>query len=698
MPGLVGLMRDVQERSVRFVEVETPAAVAVRPVAAVRLRRAVPVRGRLAAGRAPGRRAVARPDAARRAARPAGYGGLRELLDPDAIALLARDLQRLSDDRRARDVEGVADLLRVLGPLTTAEAVERGATPGWLAELEEARRAIRVRIAGEERWVAVEDAGRLRDALGTPLPVGIPEAFLEPVRDPIGDLVARYARTHGPFLTGDVAARFGLGTAVVEQALARLAGTGRVVDGEFLPGGAGAEWCDAEVLRTLRRRSLAALRKEVEPVPVEALASFLPAWQQVGGRLRGAAGVLRVVEQLQGAQVPASALESLVLPVAGAGLLPRDARRAVRRGRGALAWARVAARDRRLGLAAPRRLRPPDPAGARPGRGQHPRAPGGRSTRWPVAAPSSSARSSDASARRGRRLDGRPGAGRRAVGPGLVRSRHQRHAGAAAHPGRGRRRRAQGPPRGPARPLRPQPARDAQPHRAAGRGRPLVPAAGGRGRPDPAGGTARRDAARPARRRDPRRGRWPSAHPAGSPRSTACSRPSRRPAGAAAATSSRASAPRSSPCPGAVDRLRAVGAAIERAGEGPRPTGADVPRALVLAATDPANPYGAAVPWPGARRGRRAQAGPQGRRARRAGRRAPGPLRRARRPHPADLGRRAGLLQPAVDALALAVRDGQLGRLTVERADGAGVLDSPLGRALEEAGFHATPRGLRLRG
>ena len=125
--------------------------------------------------------------------------------------MLARDLQRLSEDRRARDVEGVADLLRVLGPLSTAEAVDRGATPAWLAALEEARRAVRLRIAGEERWVAVEDTGRLRDALGTPLPTGIPDAFLEPLRDPIGDLVARFARTHVPFRTGEVAARFGLG-------------------------------------------------------------------------------------------------------------------------------------------------------------------------------------------------------------------------------------------------------------------------------------------------------------------------------------------------------------------------------------------------------------------------------------------------------------------------------------------------------
>jgi len=154
---------------------------------------------------------------------------------------------------------------------------------------------VRLRIAGEERWVAVEDTGRLRDALGTPLPMGIPEAFLESVRDPIGDLVARYARTHVPFTTGDVADRLGLGPAVVEGALARLAGNGRAVSGEFLPGGTGQEWCDAEVLRTLRRRSLAALRKEVEPVPVEALAAFLPAWQQVGGRLRGVEGVLRAV-------------------------------------------------------------------------------------------------------------------------------------------------------------------------------------------------------------------------------------------------------------------------------------------------------------------------------------------------------------------------------------------------------------------
>ena len=161
--------------------------------------------------------------------------------------------------------------------------------------------------------------------------MGIPDAFLEPLRDPLGDLVARYARTHVPFVAGDVAARFGLGPAVVEQALSRLAGAGRVVAGEFLPGGTGPEWCDAEVLRTLRRRSLAALRKEVEPVPVEALASFLPAWQQVGSRLRGAAGVLRVVEQLAGRAGPGVRPGVPGAAGPGAGLHPRPARRAVRR-------------------------------------------------------------------------------------------------------------------------------------------------------------------------------------------------------------------------------------------------------------------------------------------------------------------------------------------------------------------------------
>ncbi|MEV0433602.1 ATP-dependent helicase [Nocardia sp. NPDC050413] len=272
---------------------------------------------------------------------------LRELLDPAVLDLTERELQRLTPERHARDAEGLADLLRLLGPLTPTEAAARcvprpgtltaascaadGGTsvggdesqmladsdaPAWFAELRESRRALEVSFAGRTWWVAVEDAARLRDALGVPLPIGVPAAFIEPVPDPLGDLVGRYARTHAPFTTASIAERFGLGTAVAVTALHRLLAEKRVVEGEFTPGAAGGEWCDAQVLRRLRRRSLAAARHEVEPVATAAFARFLPAWQHVGsGELRGIDGVATVVEQLAGVPVPASAWESLILPM-----------------------------------------------------------------------------------------------------------------------------------------------------------------------------------------------------------------------------------------------------------------------------------------------------------------------------------------------------------------------------------------------
>ena len=172
-----------------------------------------------------------------------------------------------------------------------------------------------MRIAGEHRWAVVEDVARLRDALGVPLPPGVAEAHAEPVADPLGDLVSRYARTHGPFRAIDLATHLGIGVAVVTDALRRLGAAGRVVEGEFLPGGIAMEWCDSEILRLLRRRSLAALRKEVEPVDPSALARFLPAWQGItSSRGRGYDVLLGAVEQLAGCAVPASALESIVLP------------------------------------------------------------------------------------------------------------------------------------------------------------------------------------------------------------------------------------------------------------------------------------------------------------------------------------------------------------------------------------------------
>jgi ATP-dependent Lhr-like helicase len=247
-----------------------------------------------------------------------GRAELRDLLDEGVIDSTEAELQRLAPDRRARDTEGVVDLVRLLGPLSTQEIAARSVDPDLAvsatATLSAARRLIPVRVAGADRWAAVEDASRLRDGLGCALPVGVPQAFLEAVDDPLGDLVSRYARRHTPFAAGDVAERLGIGTAVARDVLHRLAAHGRVTEGEFRPGRTGTEWCDPEVLRLLRRRSVAALRQEAEPVPQAALGRFLPTWQHVGRALRGPDGLLTVVEQLAGCAVPASALESLVLP------------------------------------------------------------------------------------------------------------------------------------------------------------------------------------------------------------------------------------------------------------------------------------------------------------------------------------------------------------------------------------------------
>ncbi len=297
-----------------------------------------------------------------------GRAELRELLDPRVIEQTEGELQRLAPDRRVKGMEGVADLLRILGPLTEEEVAARlepeaegelAARPGvhapdaqssrHLSALVKTNRALRIKMVGEVRYAAIEDSARLRDALGIPLPMGVPLAFIEPVADPLGDLLGRYARTHGPFTAAEAAVRLGLGIAVVGTGLARLAVDGRVAEGEFrptravpvraagpadptdqmppapaLPAPGLSEWCDVEVLRRLRRRSLAALRAEVEPVDPATYARFLPAWQHVrapagSGRagqpaeLRGLDGVLTAVDQLSGVPVPASAWEPLVL-------------------------------------------------------------------------------------------------------------------------------------------------------------------------------------------------------------------------------------------------------------------------------------------------------------------------------------------------------------------------------------------------
>ncbi|MBI2777237.1 MAG: DEAD/DEAH box helicase [Chloroflexi bacterium] len=266
-----------------------------------------------------------------------GQEELRELLDGEALADLELSLQALVEDRRATTVDQLHDLLRRLGDLSALEVearVEGGAAAAgpWLDALRASRRAVVVRIGGEDRWISIEDAARYRDGVGASPPAGIPEAFLAPVSGALESLLARWARTHGPFLAVDPARRWGLPVGVVSDALERLGDRGALVLGEFRPDGTEREWCDPEVLRQLRRRSLARLRREVEPVEPAALGRFLPAWQgvaAVGGAaapLRGSAALERlaeVVDQLAGVAMPASVLERDVLPARVPGYQPR---------------------------------------------------------------------------------------------------------------------------------------------------------------------------------------------------------------------------------------------------------------------------------------------------------------------------------------------------------------------------------------
>ena len=261
-----------------------------------------------------------------------GEAELRDLLDGPTIEQLGLELQRLTEGFSIRDADGVHEMLLDLGDLSREELAARcdeavvsgGVLDRWLRELVDRRRVIEVRVAGEGRYAAAEDAARFRDALGVALPPGLPAAFLENVSDPLGDLVARFARTHTPFKQADVASRFGLSVATVRAALERLASRDRVLQGEYLPGGRGGEWCDAEVLRALKRRSLARLRQQVEPVDPRALACFLPQWQGITQPGRGLDALLDAIEQLQGLPLPASVLERDILPCRVRGYEPNE--------------------------------------------------------------------------------------------------------------------------------------------------------------------------------------------------------------------------------------------------------------------------------------------------------------------------------------------------------------------------------------
>lgn len=315
--GLIGLLRDVQKRVIRIRSVQTnqpspfAAAVLFSYTANFLYEGDAPLAERRA-------QTLALDHAQLREL--LGTADFRELLDPDAVASLSVELQRL--EWRLRHADDVHDLLLKLGPLTESDILSRcetehiqsGEANLWLKELTENRRAVDVRIAAETRLAAAEDIGRLRDGLGIVPPPGLPAAFLESVADPLGDLISRYARTHGPFTTAQVAAHFGLGTGPILTALHQLKARDRIVEGEFLPGQHGHEWCETRVLKLLKQRSLAALRKQVEPVEPVVLAKFLPDWHCITRPRTGLDGLLDAVEQLQGAPLPASTLENEILP------------------------------------------------------------------------------------------------------------------------------------------------------------------------------------------------------------------------------------------------------------------------------------------------------------------------------------------------------------------------------------------------
>jgi ATP-dependent helicase Lhr and Lhr-like helicase len=688
LPALVGLMRRVQRREIGIHDVDTH-----QPSPYARSLLFGYVAQFMYEGDSPiaERRAAALSLDQGLLAELLGRAELRELLDPEVLAEVEAQLQRTDPERRARDAEGLADLLRWLGPLSidevSARSVESGDVTDWLASLADARRAVVVRMAGQERWAAIEDVGRLRDGLGVPVPPGVPDAFTEAVDDPLADLVSRFARTHGPFTVGDVSARLGLGTAVVRHTLQRLGSQGRVLEGEFRPAGSGAEWCDAEVLRLLRRRSLARLRQEVEPVEPAAMGRFLLAWQHVDRARRGPRGLdglLTVVDQLAGYAAPASAWESLILPSRVADYEPALLDELTASGEvtwvghatlpGSDGWVSL-----HLGDQAPLTLPVPDQGldDVDGRRGELHRAvldalePGGA---WFF-----------------RQLQSATGGKDRELADALwdlVWAGHVTNdtfapLRALTGSGSGTHRTRRTP--GRARPIR------------AGL-RPAPPTTTGRWALLPEVDTD------PTRRAHATAERMLERHGV----VTRGAVMSERTTGGFAAVYKVLSAfEDSGRCrrgyfveglgaaqfgtAGAVDRLRT----FSDAGHD------DKPEAVTLAATDPANPYGAALPWPeretsgGHRPGRKAGAlvvlvdGALTLYVERGG--------RTLLTWTDD----AAVLRPAALALSEAGRRGALGRMTVEKADGEQILgggSTPLREALDAAGFVSTPRGLRLRG
>ena len=324
MPALVATLADVRSRTVRVavVDSETPSPFAASLLFSY-------VASFLYDGDAPlaERRAQALAVDQSQLRELLGDAELRELLDAESMDAVEQQLQRRDPRYRAKSADAIHDLLLSIGDLSGDELLARAsdaAVAGSVHALIAARRVLLVRLASQPRYIAVEDAARYRDALGVPLPPGIPESLLQPADDPLANLLLRYARTHAPFTAFDVASRYGLAVPAVEALLMRLTGEGRLLEGGFRPGGVEREWTDPGVLRLLRRRSLAKLRHEIEPVDQAVLGRLTTAWQGIVKRRRGADALLDAIEQLQGAPLPASILESDILPARIDGYDPAD--------------------------------------------------------------------------------------------------------------------------------------------------------------------------------------------------------------------------------------------------------------------------------------------------------------------------------------------------------------------------------------
>jgi len=317
LPALRDLLRRVHSREIALVEVETATA---SPFAGALLFEYVATYMYEDDTPAAERRAQALSLDRDLLRELLGQEELRDLIDPAALEAVENDLQGRSERTRARGADGLHDLLRRVGDLTVAEVAERLVEADRAGEhletLRDDRRAVPVRLCGEERWIAAEDVGRYRDGLGVMPPAGLPDAFLEAVDRPLRGLVARFARTHGPFTTEEVAARLGISAEGAAGELVTLEADGTLVVGEIRPGGTTREWCDAEVLRRLRRASLAAARRDVEPVDPEALGRFLPAWHRIDRtHARPGPDALReVLTPLQGLALPAEQWERELLP------------------------------------------------------------------------------------------------------------------------------------------------------------------------------------------------------------------------------------------------------------------------------------------------------------------------------------------------------------------------------------------------